>query len=624
MSVFKKVYKEIKKVNTVSFDIFDTLILRPYIKPTDLFVHMEKYFMADGFAKNRVSAEIEARQKANCPEVTLDDIYLFVADEYKPLKSKEIFFETQVLQPNNEIKKIYDYALSCGKQVIITSDMYLPKDVIENILKKTGYFGYKKLYLSSELKKTKSCGDLYEFIKQDLGTDNILHIGDNYDSDYVKAKEHGFIACHYEKPITKFIEKSNRISCFVNDHSGNLFASIIVGVLSINKQNSLDNNYWENIGFDYAGPSIYTYVEWLDEKFKLDNIDDALFVARDGYSIQKVYEIIKTSSATKTYYLYAPRILNLICNLDLDTQLSYGGLEASAAISTVVDYFKQEKCFDGLNIPDNSNVVKQIEFVRENLEEYKKLANQEKEKYVSYLESHGFKDNIAVVDTISGFLSSQKFLESIFNRKIKGYYWIVWASTDTTKHDVATLQDERDILFHEWNLMEFFMTAPTPPIQNVVCGKPQFKKVLPYEQVRIDTYPHVSQGCLEFAKTIKHIFADIKIYSDYLVLIDWVNSLVDMPTNEDKKHFVKIKHAYDANHTQFIPLCAKWYRKKYEKVKQYYLFRFIPVISKKKKYCSDTVNYQLFDLVSVWKKRHKGKYKKYYLFGFIPVFKVKL
>ena len=35
---------KIEKAKIVSFDIFDTLLLRPYAKPVDLFLHLEKLY----------------------------------------------------------------------------------------------------------------------------------------------------------------------------------------------------------------------------------------------------------------------------------------------------------------------------------------------------------------------------------------------------------------------------------------------------------------------------------------------------------------------------------------------------------------------------------------------------
>lgn len=51
------IYDEIKKHDIISFDIFDTLLVRPYVKPTDMFIHIEKLYKAEGFHENRIKAE---------------------------------------------------------------------------------------------------------------------------------------------------------------------------------------------------------------------------------------------------------------------------------------------------------------------------------------------------------------------------------------------------------------------------------------------------------------------------------------------------------------------------------------------------------------------------------------
>ena len=41
MSKYKKILEKIKKYDVISFDIFDTLIYRKYLKPKDLFFDLE-------------------------------------------------------------------------------------------------------------------------------------------------------------------------------------------------------------------------------------------------------------------------------------------------------------------------------------------------------------------------------------------------------------------------------------------------------------------------------------------------------------------------------------------------------------------------------------------------------
>lgn len=48
---------KIKNAKVVSFDIFDTLLLRTYIRPRDVFKHLETAFDAKGFDNERFYAE---------------------------------------------------------------------------------------------------------------------------------------------------------------------------------------------------------------------------------------------------------------------------------------------------------------------------------------------------------------------------------------------------------------------------------------------------------------------------------------------------------------------------------------------------------------------------------------
>ena len=69
------------KIKVVSFDVFDTLILRPFFRPEDLFIIMGNDFrklMPDSkndFIVIRMASEKTARENSENGEVTLDEIY---------------------------------------------------------------------------------------------------------------------------------------------------------------------------------------------------------------------------------------------------------------------------------------------------------------------------------------------------------------------------------------------------------------------------------------------------------------------------------------------------------------------------------------------------------------------
>ena len=165
MLFLESIKYEIDNHRVISFDIFDTLLLRPYVKPTDLFLHIEKLTNRVNFSDRRIKAEQKARQTHKEQEdITLDDIYNEIDDNYKDLKQLEIDLETQILQQNKEMFEVFEYAKQQGKKVIITSDMYLDKNILVNILNLKGYKDYYKLYVSSDIKKAKATGNLYKYI----------------------------------------------------------------------------------------------------------------------------------------------------------------------------------------------------------------------------------------------------------------------------------------------------------------------------------------------------------------------------------------------------------------------------------------------------------------------------
>lgn len=219
------IYEEIKKHDIISFDIFDTLLIRPYVKPTDLFLHIEKLYKIKGFYKNRIMAEKLARGKyIDYEDITLNQIYEEIDDKYKLFKEIEIELEERILTTHKENKEIYDYALRIGKKIIIVSDMYLPKNAIEKILIKNNYTNYYKLYLSSDLMLTKDSSNLYKYIINDLNVkpSTIIHLGDNYHSDFENARLYGIDTFFIEKIIDIFLKSNIRAEKLLHENENNI------------------------------------------------------------------------------------------------------------------------------------------------------------------------------------------------------------------------------------------------------------------------------------------------------------------------------------------------------------------------------------------------------------------
>lgn len=624
------IYEEIKKHDIISFDIFDTLLVRPYVKPTDLFIHIEKLYKIKGFYKSRIKAEKLARGKyIDCEEITLNQIYEEIDDKYREFKEKEIELEERILTIHKDNKKIYDYVLSIGKKIIIVSDMYLPKEIIEKILIKNNYKDYYKLYLSSDLMLTKASGDLYKYIIDDLNVapSTIMHIGDNYHSDFENAKLYGIDSVFVEKIIDTFLQNNIRAKKLLNENKNNIGVSIMLGLLAFNCFNKKNdnkndkNNYWHNFGFLYGGPAVFAYMNYLKKQVIKDNINEVLFVARDGYSLKKVFDIIKPEYI-KTYYIYAPRIIYYLITLDFNLHSKYHSVEFFDMTKSVLEYYKDKDEYLQKHTPNNITSANQgYTFIKNNIDIYKKLGKLEYQNYKEYIERFNIdKNNIGVVDTCSFFISSQKLISLFVGKEnIIGYYWYLLLK-ENQNYKIKSFQKQRKNLFVEWNIMEFLMTSPEAPIKIIDNSKPVYSVPNECEKYRMEIYPYVSNGIVEFSKIAKNCFWELETFINNKEITKWINILIDTPNNYDKKYIKDIKHSWNVNHKNYIPLIHRWFIK--ESGKKYYLFSFFPFL-RKEEFVGGEIKYYLFSFIPIMKTKTIENMKKYYLFMIFNVFTIK-
>lgn len=554
--------KQISKSVVVSFDIFDTLLLRPYVRPIDLFLHIERHYNAPFFMTCRVATEQSARQKnPEKQDITLDDIYNEIDNNFKSFKQIEMDWERMVLRPNPEMKEIWNFAREKGKKIVVASDMYLPTEFIADVLKKNGFGDYDKLYVSGDINQTKSRGTMFDTIIHDMGVapKNILHIGDNKTSDYKRPRERGIKAYLYPNLTKTFLKKDIRMSKFYRNQYDNLGASILVAMMAVRDLQTrcgikVANNYWEKLGYEYGGPVIYGYTRWIEKTAQEQGIDHLMFVARDGYSLQRVFNTF--NNTIKNSYVYAPRFLNLICRLDYykkDTKQS----------GAIIEYFiKNSKEIEKLASTQKfENWTDCHDFIQNNIEIFSKLASKERENYKKYLlRDANTKDNIAVIDTITARFSSQKLIQDILEHTTPAFYWSVLKGAYEGVYQyhqfLLNNREKKYVFTKNWEFMEFLMTAPEFPIKNLTRdGKPIYdKNPTLAEQFRREIYPFVSNGAVAFANEIKQIFNGANIYLDGQTLVRWVNCLCDNPTKTDFNNMAKVKHAYDSGHTDYQPL----------------------------------------------------------------------
>lgn len=341
----------------ISFDIFDTLLLRPFFSPEDLFKFLDKKFEQIyktniSFSKIRILGEEKAResifrQNPSFEDITIEDIYKYIEKEYnlpnniiENMMQEEINLELKFCKARECTKEIYSLAKILNKKIIIISDMYLKEEHIKVLLSKNGYDNYDKLYVSSELKLTKSIGSMYKYVIKELKINpaSILHIGDNWQSDIQNAQKYGFNTFFLPKTIEVFCNKindlnTNRCSSIGNiEYGDNLLNSkSTIGFKTMLAM--ISNKYFDNpfrvfnsnsdfnmdpyfIGYYLLGMNSSGIMKWIEEN--IYDYDKICFLSRDGYLLNKLWTIKNKyiSKKINCEYIYSSRKLLLPAMLD--------------------------------------------------------------------------------------------------------------------------------------------------------------------------------------------------------------------------------------------------------------------------------------------------------------------
>lgn len=194
----------LKHYDTISFDIFDTLVEREVCRPSDIFRIAGREVLGaeqeDTFCRKRIIAEQIARERKENHEVVLDNIYEELLEEYgskcSVLKDAEIDLEIRLCHKKKAIFPFYRACIAKGKRIFLVSDMYLPSEIIRSMLNKCGIDQYNALYVSGEYGRNKISGELFQVLLRDnqIEGSQMIHIGDSIKADFVGAHKAGIKA----------------------------------------------------------------------------------------------------------------------------------------------------------------------------------------------------------------------------------------------------------------------------------------------------------------------------------------------------------------------------------------------------------------------------------------------
>lgn len=536
----KNVYKNYE---CISFDVFDTLIMRKTLYPVDVFQIVDKkakenniYF--GDFYSLRTEAERELNLEKS-PKII--DIYNrcqekeHFSDEIKEkLMKLEIETEREVLIPRTEMVDLLKWLVSKDVDVYLLSDMYLNKEILEPILNNFGIQGYKKLMVSCDYGKSK-CNGLYNYYLDLTKKEKYLHIGDNYEADGNMAKLNGLDTYSIKSSIDMMDLSNLRIlKKYDNDFRsrciiGNFISNVLNNPFAFYKTEgkiSIDNNY--DFGYSLIGPFIFTFIEWMLGQVKKEKIDTLLLSARDGFIINKILKSKKLDLDNNLNIIYfkTSRMSSAIAAIKNEEDIKY---LSSLAFSGSAEEMLQTRFFLDLNDikakeygeSDEKYILRHRDLILDKVKEARK-------NYLKYIDALKLKDdtNIGFFDFVSSG-TCQMNLEKIMNKNLKGLYFLKVLEDYEGKLNlnVSTLLESKFVyekqscMFDSYIFLENIMTSYEPSIKSFdEDGLPEYL----YESrsdYQIEKIKEVHKGIFDFYFDMDIVLSG-KVSNNEILLVD--------------------------------------------------------------------------------------------------------
>lgn len=488
-----EIEKQILEKSVISFDIFDTLIMRKTLYPQDVFYLIEKRASEIGYnIKNYVAARIRAEE--NQPFCDIDQIYslledYFEWDEETTQKVKEIELDTEeeMLIPREEVVNLLSFAKRTGKRIVLTSDMYLPETILRKILLKKGISGYEKIFVSCEIKKAKNTGLYNEVLKLCDKPEKILHIGDNLMMDGSCSRALGLTAVIIPSALdialsrgwSEVVQSSSNLMerCLVGLTISNLFCDPFQDSNTDINTSEIELKRFSNC---VIGPLATGYLTWLVYQLREEVFDGVIFFARDGWLSYNIYrKSLEKLGFPRAVYFYANRRSAFLCCADSEDEIggvlgmgNFCGVGINKIMKNIYQIPEEELLLRYDDEDDSDYIERHMELIR-------KKAEKSRKGYARYSKKCGLFSgkSYAVSDFIAAG-STQHYLSKFLPFSFKGYYFAKYVSSpinDIDKIEYYFPSAKSPLIKGYVAKLEPFITS-TEPSQNCITeeGIPVF------------------------------------------------------------------------------------------------------------------------------------------------------
>lgn len=293
----------------VSFDIFDTLLLRPFSEPSDLFHFLGLRLGLMDLKALRVGQEAEVRGRrfgrSGQHEVTLEDIWEGMERETGIAAERGMCLEQELERTfcyaNPYMLQVFQRLKEAGKRLIAISDMYLSSAFLKELLAQNGYDGLESVYVSCEHGCGKGDGGLFRKVSGEMPKGaRLAHVGDNAYSDVKMARKNGFYSFYYPN-VNRYAAAFRPFD--MSPVIGGAYRGIVNNRLYTGlRAYSPEYEY----GYVLGGLFAVGYCSFIHAYCRNNQVQRLLFLSRDGDILKQVYD--RLFPGENTVYVYWSRM----------------------------------------------------------------------------------------------------------------------------------------------------------------------------------------------------------------------------------------------------------------------------------------------------------------------------
>jgi FMN phosphatase YigB (HAD superfamily) len=466
----KDVRARILEANHISFDIFDTLVGRKVLRPSDVF----------GFVGNDFSLVRARAGKQLGVTVSLREIYNRAAVD---LKCRELRTERKLLYPRGDVIKLMRYAESLDKTIWLLSDTYYTADELRELLADLGISTDVPILTSCETNTSKEDGSLFAkyLAKTKFEPDKCLHIGDNRYADIEQPKAFGIhtslVMSAYEllenSSLGQLLNNANTpeerttIGAFTAEYFASPFALHNSG--GIPEVSDITNIY------AFVGPLVCAFMQWLTARPELADCPKMLFPARDGYIFRECYERLRKRGVKlqpSVYFKISRRAASVAA---IETRNDIAAVASRVFNGTTERFFRNRF---GIEIGASDSTLPIAELLLKYESAILDRANSERDEYIRYLRSIGLeRPNACGFFDFVASGSVQRAFERITNSRCVGLYFATHNASGVTSATGELNPYSNRALAKHYLALESIFTDPNGTLERFSRGQPCYDRV---------------------------------------------------------------------------------------------------------------------------------------------------